>query len=487
MTKSDQFDVVVIGFGGAGASAAIAAHDAGARVLVLEKAAEGGGNTLESGGTIRQLADWREAVVHYRALTQGTTPDDLLETFASGVGSTIRWLEETLGGELVEAPILPGYPPMPVGSAFPELPGADALAGRVRIKPETPGDHGGKSLWHLLARNVGERGIEVRYDARARDLHFNEDGEVRGVSYESAAGVERIEARGGVVLSCGGFGANKEMHKDFIGAVDLRVFGSPDGNTGDGIKMAIKAGADLWHMNAIAGPFGYRFDEFEGAFTHTMPAPGYIYVDSTAKRFVDETGVDFHACALAALSFDPVHARYPRIPSFVVFDETTRLAGPVSHSGAGWNRRFHKWSPDNSDEIARGWIHKADTIENLADILGLDTDNLIASIASYNRACADGLDTAFHREPEHMAPIVRAPFYAIPLWPCLLNTQGGPRRNARAEIIGVDGKPIAGLFGAGELGSIWGTLYPGAGNVSEALIFGRIAGENAAQLAKRKI
>ena len=97
----------------------------------------------------------------------------------------------------------------------------------------------------------------------------------------------------------------------------------------------------------------------------------------------------------------------------------------------------------------------------------------------YNRAAVDGGDE-FGRQPAEMVPLREPPFYGIPVWPALFNTQGGPRRGAGGEVIGTDGTPIPGLFSAGELGSIWGSLYPGAGNVTEAVVFGRIAGRSAA-------
>lgn len=94
--------------------------------------------------------------------------------------------------------------------------------------------------------------------------------------------------------------------------------------------------------------------------------------------------------------------------------------------------------------------------------------------------CIGGYDPDFGRRQETLNPIARPPFYAIAVWPCLINTQGGPRRNSQAQVLDAYGNPINRLYSAGELGSIWGILYPGAGNISECLAFGRIAGRNAA-------
>jgi succinate dehydrogenase/fumarate reductase flavoprotein subunit len=183
------------------------------------------------------------------------------------------------------------------------------------------------------------------------------------------------------------------------------------------------------------------------------------------------------------LQFDPVRGEYPRIPSYIIFDETTRASGPICHIRGGYNRRF-EWSQDNSEEIERGWIQRADTIPGLATQLGLDADVLASTVDRYNAHCRAGNDADFGRT-DGLQALDAPPFCAIKAEPCLLNTQGGPRRDARARILDVFGEPIPGLFGAGELGSIWSSLYPGSGNISEALIFGRIAGREAASASER--
>jgi len=480
MMEVRTVDIVVVGFGGAGACAAIEAHDAGACVQILEKAPEGGGNTRESGGTIRQINDWRLAVEHYKAVTQGTTPTDILEAFAAGVGPLLEWLRETVGATLVEAALLDGFPRMPVGSSFPALPGAEALGARLRVAPGEPGESGGSALWTSLKAAVERRGIDVRYNAPVRRLVRNgSDSRITGVVFEDRDNEVTVRASRGVVLTCGGFASNRDMHRNFIGGVDFHAFGPPGRNTGDGVSMAMEAGADLWHMYALAGPFGYKFPEYEAAFAHLMPSAGYIYVDRDAERFINEAEIEYHACALTALAFDPLRGRYPRIPAYVIFDEIARQAGPIAFSGAGWNRRF-PWSADNTAEIERGWIKKADDLESLARLLDLAPGKLAATVAHYNGACDLGHDGLFGRRAEYLTSLAVPPFYGVAIWPCLLNTQGGPRRSAAAEILSVRGAAIPGLYGAGELGSIWGMLYPGAGNLTEALIFGRIAGRNAA-------
>ena len=147
--------------------------------------------------------------------------------------------------------------------------------------------------------------------------------------------------------------------------------------------------------------------------------------------------------------------------------------------------RYYEWEDRGmmvalGEHIERGWIQRAETVGELADQIGLDSAVLTATVERYNEHCRKGVDADFGRS-DGLEELKTAPFYAIKAEPCLLNTQGGPRRDAQARVLDVFGEPIPGLYAAGELGSIWSTLYPGSGNISEALIFGRIAGREAAQ------
>ena len=130
--------------------------------------------------------------------------------------------------------------------------------------------------------------------------------------------------------------------------------------------------------------------------------------------------------------------------------------------------------------MAKGWIIRTKTIAELARRISADESTLESTIAKYNEYCEAGKDADFGRPKEHLRAIKGPPYYAIKLQPMLINTQGGPRRDKQARVIDVDGKPIPRLYAAGELGSIWGFMYQGANNVSECLVFGRIAGRNAA-------
>ena len=141
---------------------------------------------------------------------------------------------------------------------------------------------------------------------------------------------------------------------------------------------------------------------------------------------------------------------------------------------------LYNWSDDNQAEIEKGWIIKADSLAELAVQTSIDPTALQETISKYNIDCVGGYDPDFGRRPDHLIPIMRPPFYSIETWPCLFNTQGGPKRNSKSQVLDTRGNPIKRLYSAGELGSIWGIIYPGAGNVSECLASGRVAGKNAA-------
>src|SRR5262249_35749905 len=151
---------------------------------------------------------------------------------------------------------------------------------------------------------------------------------------------------------------------------------------------------------------------------------------------------------------DPVQGQRYRSPSFLIFDEATRLAGPIAtrvkHS---YNQRF-RWSDDNSEELVKGWIKVGTCLEELAIQLRLPPDKLEQAICEYNDGCEGGV-LRFGRSKDQMRRLDGPPFYGIPLWPALSNTQGGPRRNEHARVLDVFGKEIPGLYSAGELGSIW--------------------------------
>jgi succinate dehydrogenase/fumarate reductase flavoprotein subunit len=472
-------DVVVCGFGGAGAAAAIAAHDSGARVLVLEKAPTGGGSTAESGGSFATILDQDGAVEHYLAITEGRTPRAVLQAYVSEMIELPGWLEDN-GATFEVLPMrMPPFPRRYAGTAYRNMSHADAIGDRVRVF-EKGVTHGGTSLWNFLRGNVAKRNIEVRLGTKVVGL-IMDGAAVAGVEIETVDGIERIGARRGVVLTTGGFAYAPDLLSEHVG-VQIPAYGPPGRNTGDGIALAQQAGAGLWHMNAIASGFGYLVPGIEAAWMCSLPSFGFFMVDGNGRRFLHETSVEHHAAGHALIVRDFHTGEFTRLPSYLIFDEVTRQAGPISTNEAGANRML-EWSETNLDEIAKGWIKRGDTMAELASELGIPSADLAESAARFNTGVGTGDE--FGRPASELAPVATPPYYGIAVWPSLFNTQGGPRRDEQARVINVYGRPIPGLFSAGELGSIWGALYPGAGNVTETMAFGRIAGRAAAARIER--
>ena len=220
-----------------------------------------------------------------------------------------------------------------------------------------------------------------------------------------------------------------------------------------------------------------------------QPEPaGYIMVDRFGNRFTSED-LKMHALYYELGLFDTQRLEYPRIPCYWIFDQRRIDDGVLPNtSGAAGPHQLYKWSSDNSKEIEQGWIITARTVRELAGKLDLPEDNLQKTVDTYNRYCSQGKDPEFNRRPATLVPLGKRPFYACRLWPGGSNTQGGPRRNACSQIVNTDGGPIPGLYGGGELGSVYGMLYPsGGGNLAECIAFGRIAGENAAREKPRRL
>ncbi|HEV2634471.1 MAG TPA: FAD-dependent oxidoreductase [Actinocrinis sp.] len=476
-----QADVVVMGYGFAGATAAITAHDAGADVLILEKMPQAGGNSRVSGGNmvLPRPADEDAAnlATYLKALSRGTTPDAVVETYVAESRDLVEWFAK-IGGDLSipEKLILADtYPRTIKGPGFPGVPGGAGTFDKycLREPAELPPS---LRLWQLLSQNVSQREIDVRVDAPVRRLLLDSSGAVEGVIAQIDGRPTRVLARS-VVMACGGFENQPELTWDYITPQPFSFAGNP-GNTGDGIRLAQQIGADLWHMTRTSCVIGFQAPEFEAAFGIFFPADGFLYTDGRGRRFVDETGIELHE--FTRILCEPEGAAFPRIPTWAVFDERTRLAGPLTWNTSGYNRDLYSWSPDNSAEVERGWILRAESVRELAEATGLPADELGATLTGYNAACAEGRDPGFGRSAATLKPL-EPPFYAIALRPAVLNTQGGARRDEHSRVLRPDGAPIPGLYSAGEFGSIWGYLYQGATNIGECIVSGRVAGRGAAE------
>lgn len=293
---------------------------------------------------------------------------------------------------------------------------------------------------------------------------------VTGVVVQSDNGPQQIWVQRAVVLTCGGFAYSQALKREHLPASAVGALGSP-GNTGDGLRMAQKVGAALWHLGEEASALGIVVEGFDAGFAVNLLRPGFIYVDRMGHRFVDEVRVEAHTAARLTANYDPATFGYPRVPCFAVFDEDNITNGPIGISMFSYNvvKLGYQWSQDNSIEIDRGWIVQADTLVELAKTLGISAQALTRTVQEYNDGCQAGHDVNFGRCSESLKPL-QPPYYALRLVPLLYNTQGGPCRDSCARVLDIDGQPIPGLYAAGELGSIWLPCTP------EAAVSRKVAG-----------
>ena len=472
MSPPAGVDVLVVGFGAAGAAAAIAAHDAGATVAVVEKTASGGGNCVHSGGFLVEI-DGPNALGHLDALCFGKTDRAVLDAYARGLPEVTGFLEG-LGGATAPVDITGFGGMLP---SWPNFPGA----GHVRYRQFIPVADAppGRSLWRVLEAAVRERGIPVALDTRVVELATDGD-RVTGATVEHDSERWPIGAAG-VILCSGSFEADPELRDTYLSLPLVSVGHS--GNTGDTIRLAQAAGASLWHMSAFFGWLSFVHPDYPAAFTLDVHAPSFIYVDGDGRRFADETGWEVHDRLRALTAYLPRRRNRPRLPGWIVFDAAARRAGPL-HGIVG-SPNDYPWSADNSRELAAGWIKRGADSAELASATGLDAAVLQDTLAGYAAAVSKRADHEFGRAPATLVPLL-PPLYAIQMMPGVGTASGGPRRDADARVVRGDGTPIPGLFAAGAAGSIWGHLTEHGGGLTDAIVFGRIAGTNAGRTSTRR-
>ena len=483
-----ESDVVIVGYGYAGAVASIAAHDSGARVLLLEKQQRFGGISITSGGGAAVAEDAEMALEYLIRTNLNTTPVEVLRAYAEG----LVWLPDYLhelgkinGARFDESGRERGGTyPFPGGETLgsikvSEIPGFSAY-------PWLRGLRGGARLFKLVEDNVNARKIETRFGIAARQLLTDDSGQVVGLLAAVNGHEIAIRSRRTVILACGGFEFSSQFKLQHF---ELQpVYGvCGTGNTGDGIVMAQELGASLWHMWHFHGGYGFKFPEYPIAFRNSIAGPrkpiklGWIVVNRTARRFMNEyqrASQDTGARALG--TYEPEIQDFPNVPCFLIFDDAARRMGPIAQPIADSSELLYDWSTDNAREVDRGWITKGETLSHLASQLGLPATQLEATVDQWNTACKSGSDPDFGRLKENMVPVSTPPFFGIPAWPLVSNTQGGPVHDSRQRVLDALHKPIPRLYACGELGSLFGHLYLESGNNAECFIGGRIAGEAAA-------
>lgn len=513
----ETVDVVVVGYGFAGAAAAIEAHDRGANVLLIEKNVHAGGTSICSAGGVRIARDRDAALAYLIETNAGTTPEEPLAALADGMTSIAGFIEELAEAAGAEPVInwmggtyaFEGFETFGFISIG-EYPGLD-LHERY---PHVRGLRGGARLFAAVEHNVGTRGIPVRLGTAAERLIAGADGSVEGVALRDETGSKRVRTRGGVILACGGFEGDAAMQAQYWQGKPVLVQ-AYSGNTGDGIRMAQAIGADLWHMWHYHGtygmshtdpayPYGIRLTKFPdwipgeaepedvpGFFTQyftqgkRMP---WIIVDARAKRYMNEYPPYLQDTGHRDMEvMDPITQTHLRIPSWLVIDADGLAGGQLGLQTYNDPDQSFIWSKDNSQEIDLGILRRADTLEELAQIMGAEPSSLVETVERWNGQCAAGKDKDFGRMTESLIPIKTPPFYTTPLRPMVGNTQGGPVHDGRQRVLNPYGEVIDGLYVAGELGSVFGHLYISGGNLAECFVGGRIAAGEAMARVKVQV
>lgn len=496
-TKWDKtVDVVVIGFGGAGANSAISAKENGADVLIIEKMEQPGGNTSVSSGNFLYCKDPEKVRKYFRRLfdrSRCELDEELLKAYTDKMTQTVDWMKHLDPNANIR---------VVNRSSFPHIKDSESVYACTVMDPEGTTNHagGGPNLFALYKKAVEDHGIPVMLATPAKNLIIK-DGEILGVRAEHEGKPINIKANKGVVLACGGYEYDDKSLQNYNLGNPILKLGCP-GNTGDGLRMAQAAGAELWHTSGLSCPLGTPVPGHTPAQAFNTKQIGYILVDQNGKRFINEKSIEHHAGILAVNYFDSYDMKYPRIPCFAIFDANSKEFGAFAPTyGSGWLRHRDKWtwSRNNDKEIELGIVKVGDTVEDLAKKINVPPEELRKTIDQWNKdiKSPEGKDTVWgrvvngkvmgqtwpytDRPTKQAAPLDKGPYYAVPLYPAILNTQGGPRHNAKGQVLDPYGNPIPRLYVAGELGSLWGFIYQGCGNNAESLIFGRLAGENVAK------
>ena len=493
-----EVDFLVVGYGLAGAAAAVEASDIDpeASILVLEKLTEdmAGGNSIASGQTFVVPAkdDVETFHTYLKAMNEpNPIPEEYSSWLANEFAEQINWISATMENVGYEVGYVGGGP-LRWGSLvveFANLPGADFKGTSAHIRQKDSGSFMAGGLWHgFNAAATARDNIEIAYKTPAISLIQDpETKEVLGVVAMENGKEINIKANKGVVLACGGYENNLQMQRDFHGVDMVRTSGTP-GNTGDGIQMLFEAGAQMWHMKNQTQSGGYwlgiETPDFESTFILNMTFKGgsYLQVDAEGNRFFDESKT-YHRQHMKDLQYgkwlDLPHEE--ALPVWMIFDENVRTQDSIVSPWLSWpiTTENYQWSADNSAEIEKGWILKADTIEELAEKMGYDPSKIKETVDNFNAMVDLGIDEEFNRDITTMQKIENGPYYAVQITPTLVATTGGAVRNTNSQVLDWDGNPIPNLYEAGELGSYVSNLYQNGVFLSEAIASGRAAAQHA--------
>ena len=467
----EETDVLVLGGGGAGLIAAIEALRAGAAVIVLEKSAALGGNTVRSGGVFQAAGTAQQQAAGVMGDTpakhaqywiqagEGVPDPALVQLMADNAPAGIEFM--TAIGVVYES--VYGVGPIPY--VDPAL-----MVDRIHVPGSDPEVGGGATAFMRIAAEAQAQGADIRFEAPGRALIEDDEGRIVGVRAQVDGKDRFIRARRGVVLATGGFDQNKELARQLspqlLWELETGVsFCSPD-NTGDGIQMGMEIGADLAGVGGTIGVPGVSIGA--GALSPALPTIPGLWVNRFGQRFVNEES--HYAYAIRAVFDQQEHV------AWAIFDENIKALGGAAIGGI-WGA----WSDDLSEELASGKVQMGASVEALAAAIGVNADGLGQTLARWNEGVGEGHDPVFGKQGGLQA-LDNPPYYATRVTSVNLGSCGGLRIDPECRVIDATGEPIAGLFAAGMVaGGFIGPYYPGSGTaIAATVVFGRIAGMGAA-------
>ncbi|MGX6970893.1 flavocytochrome c [Vagococcus bubulae] len=444
----DEYDIIIVGAGGAGMSAALQAKEDGKNPVILEKMPVAGGNTMKasSGMNASETKYQKEAGItdsndkFYEETLKGghgTNDKELLRYYVDHSASAIDWLD-SMGIKLNNLTITGG------------------MSEKRTHRPED-GSAVGEYLVHGLLNNIHEKEIPIFVNADVTEILEN-DSKVDGVKV-TVEGKEKEVHGKAVVVTTGGYGANPEMLEKEKPELKGYVTTNQEGSTGDGIRMIEKLGGQTVDMDQIQ--IHPTVQQDKGVLIgEAVRGEGGILVSQEGKRFTNEMGTrDNVSAAITAL---------PEKSAYLIFD-------------AGVKERV---KAINFYE-KQGFVKSADSIEALAKEIDMDGKTLDTTVADWNKAVEAKSDSEFSRETGMDNPLNKGPFYAIKIAPGIHYTMGGVKINDKTEVLNKDNQPITGLYAAGEVtGGLHGSNRIGGNSVGDIIVFGRQAGEQSAKFVK---
>ena len=497
----ETVDVVVVGAGGAGMTAAITATDAGKKVIVVESQPIAGGNSVRStGGMNAAKTPYQDKNEFKEAAGVEKTLATAAEKFAdnetiTALAATVKsqWdayqanpqgyfdspelmaLDTMIGGKGKNDPELVKILTQNSAGAIEwlasigaELKSVGAAGGASVKRIHRPVDENGKTaavgayIVPILEKNVHDAGVEVITDTTAKKL-LTENGKVVGVEAEGKDGNKVVIHAKSVIMATGGFGANAEMVEKYKPELKGFATTNAEGAQGQGIDMATAAGAATVDMDQIQIHPTVHIDEDGNAhlITEGVRGDGAILVNKEGKRFFDEVQTRDKVSAAEIQQTDG--------EAWLILDQKM-VDGAAVYQGY----------------VNSGYAKTGKTIEELAQNINVDPATLAETMKNWAEIYANKVDPEFGRTSFSAENALdQAPYYAILVKPGIHHTMGGLKINTNTEVLNEKGEVISGLFAAGEVtGGIHGANRLGGTAVTDIIVFGQIAGENAADFAK---